>query len=321
MARGGGVVAGTKHSAENEKHHSSGGGGGSASPLTMAIFFVIVGLIFLVLAIAVPIALVADPPGDSCSPAESVNRKEQAICVPDNLNYNWIADVDADGKKYGKVYKANNDTVEFIQSSFTWLNYETKLKGSYDYFAFSVPYYISGRFAVYCDGKKCDHLRLYLLSKKEFEASIDSNDEFHEKTFHYDFKKFDDEQWNYFQYYAYGPDYYYLLFSLNKDKKVKIKYSIEMINTVVDTSKLTAAQLDGTRAKFEKMKKGEFIVVEYPTTENYTECVDNPKYPESFEVKLHNDRVSLGGAVAAGAILGLIAIACFIVGVVFFLKK
>lgn len=321
MGRGGGTVAGSKHSVEKEEHHSSGGGGGKADPKMMGVIFLILAVIFLILVIAVPIAMVASPAGDSCIKGESLNRNEQVLCVPDDYDQTWVAEYEAAGAKYAKVYKYANATVKYTYRNYTWYNYYAKLKGSYDYFEFSVPFYITGRLAVYCDGKKCDDLKLYLLSSKEFNEAVDSNGEFHEKTHKPDFKDFDDEQWNYFTYQAPGPDYYYLLFSNKKSKSVEILYSISMYNKIIDTDGMTPATPKENKCEFKDMKKGEYLIMEYVSPTNASYAGDTSQGPEYFGIKMHNLRISWGGVVAVIIIFGLLIIACAILGVYYLILK
>jgi len=320
MARGGGTVAGSKHSVENEKHSSGGGGGGDADPKCVAFILFIGAVVFLICAIAIPVALVADPPGDSCSPAQSVNVKEQAVCVPTDYEHNWIVDTDSNGPKYVKVYKVGNQSAPTHFVNFTWKNYYAKLKGSYDYFAFSIPLYGEGYFNVYCDGKKkeCEKLKLYFLNSKQFAKAVDSDGEFHDDKYNPSFKDFEKEGWNSFHYWAYGPEYYYLVFSNAKSKKAEILYDILMYNKIYDTTGMTAEKFDGTRVKVTDLKKGELVVAEFPT--DATEAEAESKDVQWVDIKMHNDRVSLGAAVAVGVIFGLLAIVCGVIGVVYILK-
>jgi len=312
MARGGGVVAGSKHSKENESHSS--GGGGNADPKTMGIVFFICAFICLILTIAVPVALVANPPGDGCSPAASINRREQAVCIPSDYDHNWMVDTDSNGPKYAKVYKASNTSLKIVETSFTWLNYQAKLKGQYDYFGFSVPLKGWGYFDISCDGSKCKKLKMYFLTHKQFAEAIDSDGEFHEKGDYKVYKDFKDNQVNSYYYTAPGPEYYYLLFSNHKDKSVEIEYSIRMFNNVYDTSKLTEGKYDGTRVKYEDMKKGDVLIAEFPSDSSYSKAGAGV---ESVDINMHSDRISLGAVVAAAAIFGLLTILCGILGVVY----
>jgi len=318
MARGGGVVAGSKHSVENEKHHSSGGGGGDADPKTMGIVFFICAFIMLILVIVIPIVLVADPPGDKCSPAGSVNRREQAVCVPDDFDRKWMIDTDSTGNKYGKFYKADNSTTKIITTKFTWWNYYAKLKGTWDMFAFSVPISGWGTFTVYCDGKKCEKLKMYLLNHVQYSKAVDSDNEFHDDAYKPSFKDFPDEGFVSFNYTVGGPEYWYLIFSNKKSKKVEIMYDITMYNYAYDTSNLTAAKPDGTRYAFENMKKGEFLIAEFPYDRNTSIAGTGV---ESFDIKMHNDRISWGGVIAVVIICGLLFIGCCILGLYYLILK
>lgn len=318
MGRGGGTVAGSKHSVQNEHHSSGGGGGGDADPKVVAVIFCIGAVIFFILAIAVPIAMVANPGGDSCSPAKSINVKEQAVCVPTDYEHNWIVDTDSNGPKYAKVFKVANESAPTHFVNFTWKNYYAKLKGTWDYFAFSVPLYGEGYFRVFCDGKKCEKLKMYVLNHDQFSKAVDSDNEFHDDKYKPNFKDFDDEQWNSFHYWVYGPEYYYLIFSNAKSKKVEILYDILMYNKIYDTSNMTAEEFDGTRVKVKDMKKGELLVAEFPT--DAEEAESSSKDVQWVDINMHNDRVNLGAAVAVGVVFGLLAIVCGVLGVVYFLK-
>jgi len=322
MGRGGGTVAGSKHSVEKEEKHSSGGGSsGPADPKMMGIIFFICAFILLILCIVVPIVMVADPAGDSCIKGESLNRNEQVLCVPDDYDQTWVAEYEASGAKYAKVYKFANATVKYTNRNYTWYNYVAKLKGSYDYFEFSVPFYVSGNLLVGCDGKKCDDLKMYLLSSKEFKESVDENGEFHEKTHKPDFKDFDDDRVNWFTYHATGPDYYYLLFSNKKSKSVEITYSISMYNKIIDTEGMTAATPKDNKCEFKDMKKGEFLIMDYVSPTSASIYGDKSEGPEYFGIKMHNLRISWGGVVAVIIICGLLFIACAILGVYYFVLK
>jgi len=320
MGRGGGVVAGSKHSVENEHHHSSGGGGGESNPFVMMIVLFFIGGIFLILTIVVPIVMVASPSGESCSPSKSLNRNEQMVCIPTDLKYKWIAEFENKGKDYAKVYRLpNGKNAETTIRKFTWYNYYARLKGTWDEFSFSVPLGCSGKFGVYCDGKKCDHLRLYLLNQKQFEESVDSNNEFHEKTYKYDFKDFEDEQVNWFEFSVSGPDSWHLIFSNNKNKAVEIVYSIELDYSIYKTDGLEAQTCKDNKCTFSDMKDGEYILLDYPSATDSAYYGQSGSAPEYFSAKMHNNKISWGGVIAVIVIFGLITLACFLVGILFLL--
>jgi len=324
MGRGGGVVAGSKHSVENEKHYhsSSSGGGGSADPKCMGAVFAFIGIVFLVLTIVVPIVMVAKPSGDKCSPATTLNRNEQMVCVPDDLKQKWVAEYDKSGAKYTTVHRLNKNDVEYDNLNYTWYNYHADLKGSYDYFGFSVPIQVTGGISVYCDGKKCDHLRMYLLNSKQFKDAVDSNGEFHEKTFDYDWKDFDDERTNFFTYKATGPDYFYLVFSNNKNKEVTLVYSISMYNKVFNTKNVTASKCEDYKCTFDDMKKDEFLVMTYnsPSTSSWynDKSVEGPEY---FSASMHNLKIHWGAVVAVIVVFAIITIICAIAAIYYIAVK
>jgi len=321
MGRGGGVVAGSKHSVQNEKHHSSGGGKGD--PFCTGIFCIIAAVVFLILAIAIPVAMVINPSGDKCPGAESVkdlNRNEQAVCVPDDLDTKWVAEFDSVGAQTTKVYKVDNTTLHTTYRTYYWHNYQADLKGTYDYFAMSVPLGLEGYIEVYCDGSKCDHLRMYYLDSKQFDASVDSNGEFNEKTYRYDFKDFRDGDWNTFLFNATGPDTFYLVFSNNKNKHVEITYNIFMKYAVYDMSGHTAEKCEGNKCVFENMKKNEIIVMDFISSTDAAWADKAGTEPQSYHVNLHNTKMHLGAVIAVAVVFVILTIIAALLGVLFLVR-
>jgi len=322
MGRGGGVVSGSKHSVSHDHHH--GGGGGSSNPFCTGLTLIIAGVIFLILAVAIPIAMVISPAGDPCSPSDSINRNEQMVCIPDDLEQTWVAEYASKGKDYTKVYKVDNTTLRTTTREYLWKNYEVDLKGQYTYFSMSAPLDISGWFWVYCEGKKCEDLKMYFLNKEEFDASVDSSGEFHEKRFRYDWKDFGDDNTYYFPFNTTGVssknEVWYLVFSNKKNKHVTITYDIQIEYTVYDMSLETPITCEDNKCKFDDLKQNEIIVMDFISGSNSGDCRNPGSVPEYFDARMHNTRISLTGVVAVAAIFGILAIASFLIGVCFIIR-
>jgi len=324
MARGGGVVAGSKHSASNDhdhEHYHSHGGGGSGNPFVTAIGCFIMGVIFLILTIVIPVVMVADPQGVLCTNAESVNRNEQMVCEPKDFDHKWVTQYkDENGKNYAKVYRTTTSALKQTYRTYQWDNYEADLKGTFDDFAFSVPVYQSGSISVFCDGSKCKKLKMWLMTHDQYKRAIDSNGEFNEKEVKKDFGDFRDGQTNYFDYVCEGPEYYHLVFSNRKSSHVVITYSIFMNSTIYSVDGLKPEECEGTKCKFVDLKKDDVLILDFLSSGNHGTPGRSSSEPEWVSATMHNTKISWGGIIAAIVICGLLTLIFFAFGALFIFK-
>jgi len=312
----------------------------------MGCILVILGLIFMICTIAVPVSMVVNPAGDNCvpvgsngKPLDNLNRAEQLFCLVPDTDEDYKAETNGD-KGYAKMYVGDIDDLTVVQRPYVWLDYQVSLKGSYDYFSFSVPNYVFGTLEVRCGkdnvrGEKCGKVIMYLVGSAEFESSVDSAGEFHMSkcTDRVDcWKGFDEEEQYNFTFSATGPDTFYLVFALEKNKNTMLAYDITLLYNVYDTSSLDAESCSSKgecKWKGKDLKKDKsLLIIDYP--DPYPElgggCDYNNKgsAPEYFTGKIHNLDINWSGVAAAAVIFALLTLVCFGLAALFlykFLKK
>jgi hypothetical protein len=344
MGRGGGKVAGAKSSVA--KTGGGGGGGGGTTivitdPKILGFLFVIAGFVFMILTIAVPVSMVVSPAGTPCSNADSLNRNEQAVCIPDSdqVGEDFKVEYDRwDGDGYVRAYRGKK-TTDIITRAYYWFNYKAKLKGSYDYFSFSVPISAAGYMELDCDGKKCDKVNMYLLPQSAFYSAVnDDTEEFDEdkaKSYRVQKGGLEETQWIIT---AREKGQYFLVFSLEKEKKTKIEYNISLAYNIYDTSKMEEGECKKGECKFKDIKDDEVVVADYkiPDDEYPGVWCTNPEEfvcgggilyssPEYVsKINIHDLDINWSGVAACAVIFALLTLICWAIGALYlykFLKK
>jgi len=346
MGRGGGKVAGAKSSVA--KTGGGGGGGGGTTvvitdPKILGFLFVVAGFVFMILTIAVPVSMVVSPAGTPCSNAESINRNEQAVCIPnsDQVGENFLVEYDRwEGDGSIKAYKGKKDSA-LTWREYQWNFYKARLQGSYDYFSFSVPVSAYGGMAVYCAyGKKekCDDVKMYALTKAQFDEAVDENDEFNEKAFSPITKGYEKGEIQGYAInapYKEGGEQYYIVFTLKKEKSkaTNVYYSIYLNYTIYDTANMEEAECKKGECKLKDIKEDEIVVADFKSSGTEELCTNPAEYvcgglssdPEYVgELKIHDLDINWSGVAACAVIFALLTLLCWAIGALYlykFLKK
>lgn len=282
------------------------------------IFFLVLGIIFLVLTFAVPIAMVADPEGDPCTKANpsSLRPGEQMYCKPEDLKEKWTGEYHGvDGtsvNEYVNIYKISSPLPATIP------RYGRNIKSSYilyqnyfQYFNFSV----SGTSAlnVKIDCSKTG-LKTYLLTSEEF-AEVSERKSNGGITFYYNkatatlldtCSDGTDKD-----YPLTGPNYYYLIFLNTGSSSVTYKYDITPSYSVYDLSTYSDKKCATNECTYKKMSDNEYVFIDFPYTVGA---------PAVVHARIHNEDPDITGALVAGLILGVITIVLLIIAAVFLFK-
>lgn len=312
MGRGGSHVSG------GSAHHDSGGGGGGgsgkpANPIVTGIFLIGLGILFLILAIVVPVVMVADPDGDPCAIGDSLNLGEQMICEPPDLDETYIAEVRSVGSRYAKMYKAKKSALTTITRTQVWPKYVSSLDNdeSAQWFNVLAPLGVTGSVHVHCSGTKCDKVKMYWLTESQFNSRFDSDGGYIEKD-DYLHKDFEDD---YDTSALSGKGVYYLVFSNKKERKAVLRYDTTLKYVVYDVSGLNPLACgEKGECEFEDMASGEVILIDVPSKE--------VREGESvyFDASIHNNDIDWSGVLAAGFILGILGIVCFVLAAIYLYK-
>jgi len=323
MGRGGGSVA------EKKKKDKSGGGNvtvhvGKVNPLTSCIVFGILGCIFLLLTIVIPVALVLSPSGDQCGLADTVNYGEQIYCKPADLDEKWSAEASSKGKDKIKIYKVkasevtNNHEIRRV----IYKDYTTYLNKGWEDFSIYGTVETLIDLSVSCVGSKCDDVRMYWLTDYGFNKAVNDDGEFDEKSVEYYKKDFEVPWETTNRLLCKAGEYNHLVFSNHKNKGVIITYTATIDYEVYNVAGLTPESC-GHDCTFEDMKSGEAIILDYPLPS------ESPYYPSvvldtSIDARIHNNDINWSAVIACALIFGLITLVCFLIAAFYlykFLKK
>lgn len=358
MGRGGGKVAGAKSSVAKTGGSSSSTSvtvSGPVDPKLLGVGFAILGVVFFICTIAVPISMVANPAGTPCSNTDSLNRNEQGICVPDSeqVGEDILVEYDRSADGYMKAFRGKKSDLvnNNVTRVYSWLHYNCRLQGSYDYFSFSVPIGVVGYLNVICDTsakkEKCKKVKMYLLTQSEFDEAIDENGEFHEKTNKKDAKGFDESD-NEYYFWATGKGQYYLVFSLKdeKNKPTNIYYDIVLKYQLYDTTNMEEVECKKGECEIENIKEDEIVIADFVVPKDadckereefpnlglfcYDYCTNPKEYvcggtvhgsqPEYTDLKIHDLDINWSGVAAAAVIFALLTLVCFALAALYLYK-
>jgi len=282
--------------------------GGDEDDLKLAgIFFLVCGVVFLILAIVVPIVVVNKRDPFYCSPATYLNFAEQLQCIPKLADLPLVTY--AEYPDLVKVYREKAATLKTVTRTMKYEAYKLDLKGEYDYFSISVPIQVEADLTVDCAGTSCDTVKMYWVNDSLYNKAI-SNGYFDEDLLTPEkvgFGRGDDVHLAS----SIKNTVYYLVFSNSQSAGVTVIYSITLTYTVYDVSKLKA-QSCGAECRFEDIQSDEIVFMDYPSTSGAHEY---------FAADIsYLEAINLGGALAAGIILGLVALFCFFLASIYMKK-
>jgi len=277
--------------------------------------FLTVAIIFLILTIAVPVALISDPEGDPCNPAKTLRPGEQMYCAPENLNDKWIGEYESAGNGFVDIYKISKPKFSVpAHRQGLALSGSVSMFKKYTYFNFSVTHSGSLAINVACDpdSSSVTNLKLYLLKSSEFANARNSLGTFFEDKAT---PKYADacHDSTVLPLQMTGSDYYYLVFSCMSS--VNFTYDITPSYDVVDLSLYSEKKCGSNKCTYEKMNKEEYIFIDYPKSTSG---------PKIVEASIHNNNINwsavLIGFVLSLLIFGIISLICFIIAAVFLVK-
>jgi len=275
------------HSHSHSHYHSSGGGGGEHD---MAVFFGVLIFFFAILAIFVPLGIYLAA-GSECSPIDSLNRNEQAICVPDDLEAEWGVDLSSKGQNYIKVYRVSNSSLQKITRTYKWINYQESLVFDHSYFTVACPLDVNVKFDVSIEDKELDDLHFYWITKSQYYRALD--DGYFYESFYgtQKFIKTGTGRYTWTSPRSVVPNtLYYMVFSSNWHS-VRFEYDVLIEYTIYNVTGKKAEVCEYPKCVFNDMKKGEIIIADYPArSQNATPAQYSD--PESLYVWLHDNSVN-----------------------------
>ena len=289
------------------------------------LLFLVIALFCALIAILVPV-LVYVYRGNPCSPALSLNRNEQMICISDDPEGEWTAKWDKKVKDYGKLYRIDNETRLLLNTttrSYQWNNvkFSCYYDSYYDYFTFSSVISVNGTIKVKCSGNKCYKVKGYLLTKRQFEDSKEEETDYEGYTKYYFIVKNFTEKWEGFEdkesktltFNERGAEYWHIIFvqsSATLEANIRLDYS------VFDLSSLKPETCEDNKCVFDDMKNGDTLILDYNSS---TTSGDNEKTgsePISFSTEMHDGKYSkgmvIGFAVAFSVLCILFVVAAFV---------
>jgi len=287
------------------------------------IFFLVLGIIFLVLTFAVPIAMVADPVGDPCTKANpsSLRPGEQMYCKPEDLKEKWTGEYHGvDGTSvndYVNIYKISGPLPETVTRTSRVIHSSTSLsRNKFIYFNFSVSAASSLDLQIDCTSSQST-LRTYLLTSEQFEEASERDSD-GSITFYYSkvsAKILDtcatDNAVQTYQLAA--PNYYYLIFLYvaSSISTVSFRYDITPHYTVYKLDAYSDKKCSTNECTYKKMSDNEYVFIDFP----YSTTA-----PAVVHARIHNEDPDITAALVAGLVLGVITIVLLIIAAVFLFK-
>jgi len=286
-------------------------------------------VLFLILAIAIPVDMIANTEDEMCGGAEELKQGEQIICTTSTSHEEWDAECDSTKSSYINVYRTKKSNTPTTTRNHTYRGFSQELtssKTSTLYHTMSSSLGIDGTVYLNCDGDNCDKLKVFVLTKKEWNSALDSKGRFRDDyathlkilpgpgLYTITFRKSGTTTSN--------SEYYYLAFTMKQTKSVMINFDLELKYNVYDFQYLTPKTCLLGKCEFEDFEYGEMIAMEY---KNYTrETTYSTSYPFAIGAKIHDydiDWSSVLGCAIACAFFSFIFLCCSIVFIVKAVKK
>jgi len=305
MGRGGGATVSHVHTHTVVYH-----GGGRPSPYGGPIFLFLVGILFLILAIVVPIVIMKDS-HVLCPPATSINRGEQLVCKRFNHGESYYAEVSSNGSSYVKVYKTSTSPKTVYRTIAYKNTYTSTLSEAYEDFSISSPFYVSVNAKVWCSGRKCDKVKFFWLTDEKFQDATRYGG-FDDSRVSYYKKDFSDSPVNVTPSYT-GNNYMHFLFSNNREKDVVLSYQITVTLQVYDVNNLNPENCKGDDCKFKDLDSNDILIIDYP-------LVSGLREDAFFAASIYYKDVNWSSVILSAIFLGLTAIACLLISGLFFYK-
>jgi len=282
------------------------------------VIFAGLGIFFLILTIAVPIASMINDHkiGDLCQSwgAETLRPGEQMYCKPkaDDLSETWVGEYEEAGAGYVNVYKINNPSMNTVTRDGAVISGSHSLYNKFKHYNFSVAHTGSVSISVVCSSASTTPLRVYVMNKQDYINSFDKDTGIFTYTLAPNPKTYTcDEASGTHTYTLSGSPYYYVLFS-SVGSTATFDFEITPSYSVYDLSSYSSQKCDSNRCEYEDMSSTEYIFVDYPSSST------GPKWVSAF---IHNKDIDVSKALILGLVLGIITIVCFAVAAVFLVKQ
>jgi len=289
----------------------------------MGVSFTFCGLLFLFLAILVPVLLAINTEGDLCAMAESLNLGEQMICYPSDEDETYVAETKSE---YASIYSGKRTQLKSnitISRNVTYEAFPSSSLGYYeDYeyedFSISSSVFFRAELDIYCRGSGCVSASLYFMTNKEFNKAVDSDgylwtykipvaaelDSSFTENVHYD--------------YVLSPpnadvNNMHLVYHNSGYKTAKFYTSGTIYYTVFDPSKFTKATCK-SKCEYKEQDKNCFILIDYPKT-----TYSDPK--EAYiAAKIHDMDINWSSVLSCAIIFGIFAIGFLLMAAFIFRK-
>ena len=304
MGRGGGRVGGSRshHSRSHYHHrtryhsrttyHSKSYGGGynsgyqrisTCEDKCSAFFLALVigsGVIIaagVVCLVTLPLYYVVDEFVNYCTPTDSLNRNEQAICHANQPFDYYFVEYDKNGDNHASVYQIKRNTFVRTKRNYTWLNYHESLSESFSFFSVSSPVSVDVNLVLRCQ-KGCSSLKLFWLISSKF-TSAGGPKRFDTSKFYPSKSNFveGENRWST----SSGSDFFYLVFATNDKTETVFDYDIYLNYVVYDMSNNTAKKCERRKCKFQLLEDDDYIIVDYlssTTSGSQKSLGDEPEY-------------------------------------------
>jgi len=274
-------------------------------------FFLIAGVVCLIMAIIIPIVLAQGGEDTGCSPIGTLNRKEQAYCYSDGSGDDWFASYESVGKNYARVYKANKDTPQTTRT-YKWCEYETETNYTHNFFTLGSSLGLKATVTLKSDSPDRKNLKVYWLDSSIYNG---------EGTFYedkYTPVKFDfsEETVVLPQLTAEANTYTYLVFSCALSE-VYALYDVEVEYKVYDTSSLKSVSCSNNTCGVDELDDDELIIIEHVSASENATPESGVNAPEFFEIDIFQRSTDWGKVLLALFLLligglALIALGLFV---------
>jgi len=308
---------------------------GKVKPFAFCIVFLVIAIVFLILTIAVPVALIVNPGFEKvCDFEKTLNRGEQYGCIlNDNVvdGRTWVIDVtEGSAAKWATAYRTLNPTEAAESYIMKWKNFDVSVRSKkYVSFPVSAPRYFNPANSfinITCRGYACSSsssVKLHWLSMKQFDYATQYGyfDQSYGGLYCNDFDDGEEIDWQLKLPSDYSSNYYfYLILSNTAASDVRFHFSLQLDYKRYNTKSLTPLEISGGKVKIKDLNRNEMMIVEYPSgADNVIDYNDlNP--PPSIQMQIHDIDVNWSGVILSVVFFGLVTIVAFILAIHSFMK-
>jgi len=297
------------------------------------IIFGILFFVFLILAIAVPVSMLAATEGELCDTAqtETLLRDEQLMCFPEHYDETWTAAYDQKGADNIKVYKASKKNTPMVNRHHNWVNLSRHIGGKYVdniYFKMSSVQSVDGTARGNCTGDDCEKVKVYFADQDSFyKHFFDSYGRF--RTYGTPIYTFSNEtnannqtEFEFRFSKTEGPKVYYLITSNTGRNTVVLDYDMYLDYQVFDLSSIKAEKCEDYKCDFSGLTNDDVIVMEYKDSSDTTNVWGNQNDSAvySLNASVYTIDVDWSGVLGTGLAFGIIALICLAIAIALLFK-